>query len=44
MRRWQLLIVLGSATAALAVGLGAQAQAEEVDLLAWIGNALSAFT
>lgn len=44
MRRWQFLIVLGSATAALAVGLGVQAQAEEIDLLAWIGSALGAFT
>jgi hypothetical protein len=40
--RW--LIVLGSAASALAVGLGAQAQAENADLLAMLSSALSAIS
>jgi hypothetical protein len=38
---WRTLIVLGSATAALAVGLGAQAQAEQGDILALLASAFS---
>jgi len=44
MRRWKSLIVFGSALSALAVGLGAQAQAEHTDLLALLSSALSAIT
>ena len=41
MRRWRFLIILGSATAALAVGLGAQAQSEHTDLLALLTSAFT---
>ena len=44
MGRWKFLIVLASATAALSVGLGAQAQTEHTDLLALLSNAWSAIT
>ena len=44
MRRWQFLIVLSSAASALAVGLGAQAQAEHADLLALLNTALAGIT
>jgi len=44
MRHWRWLIVLGSATSALAVGLGAQAQAESTDLVAMLSNAWSAIS
>lgn len=44
MRRWRFLIVLSSATAALAVGLGAQASAEHTDLMALLTNAFGAIT
>ncbi|HEX4708958.1 hypothetical protein [Phenylobacterium sp.] len=43
MRRWKYVIILASAAAALAVGLGAQAT-EHTDLLALLSNALSAIT
>jgi hypothetical protein len=36
MNRWRLLIVLGSAVAALAVGLGAQAKPEPTTLQALV--------
>jgi hypothetical protein len=44
MRRLRWLIVLGSATSALAVGLGAQAQAEGADLVALLTSAWSAIS
>jgi hypothetical protein len=44
MRRWKFLIILSSAASALAVGLGAQAQAEHADLLALLSNALGGIT
>jgi len=44
MRRWRYLIILCSAGAALAVGLGAQAQSENTDLVALLTNAWSAIT
>ena len=44
MRHWKFLIILTSAGAALAVGMGAQAQAERADLMALLSNALSAIT
>jgi len=44
MRRWKFLIILCSGAAAVAVGLGAGARPEEVDLLALLSNALSAIT
>jgi hypothetical protein len=44
MRHLRWLIVLGSATSALAVGLGAQAQAENADLLAMLSSAWSAIS
>ena len=44
MRHWQFLIVLSSAASALAVGLGAQAQAEHTDLLALLNTALGGIT
>lgn len=44
MRRWKLLIIATSAAAALAVGAGARAQPEKVDLFAFLTNAISAIT
>jgi hypothetical protein len=44
MRFWKLLIVLGSAGCALAVGLGAQAQPEHANLAALVSHALNAIT
>lgn len=44
MRRLKFLIVLGGATAALAVGLGAQAQADQSDILALLGSAIAAIS
>jgi hypothetical protein len=44
MRRWKLLIILTSAAAALAVGLGARAPPEDFDLLALLTNAIDAIT
>jgi hypothetical protein len=44
MRRWKFLIVLGSAAAALAVGLGAQAQTEHTDLVALLTTAWGAIS
>ena len=44
MRRWRLLIILSSAAAALAVGMGARAQPEDVDLLAFLTSAINAIT
>ena len=44
MRHWKYLIILSSAASALAVGLGAQAQAEHTDLLALLNTALSGIT
>jgi hypothetical protein len=44
MRRWKLLIILSSAAAALAVGFGARAQPEEVDMLAFLAQAIDAIT
>jgi hypothetical protein len=44
MRSWKFLIILSSAASALAVGLGAQAQAEHADLLALLNNALNGIT
>jgi hypothetical protein len=41
---WKLLIVAASATAALAIGLSAQAATAPVDLQALLTNALSALT
>ncbi len=44
MRHWKFLIILSSAASALAIGLGPPAQAEHVDLLAALNNALSGIT
>ena len=44
MRPLRFLIVLGSATSALAVGLGAQAQVENADLVALLTQALNAIS
>ena len=41
---WKFVIILVSAAAALAVGLGAQAHSEHTDLLALLSNALRAIT
>jgi hypothetical protein len=42
--RWRLLIVIGSATSALAVSLAVQAPVEQADLLALLTNAWSAIS
>jgi hypothetical protein len=44
MRRWKLLIIATSAAAALVVGIGSRPQPEQVDLLAFLTNALNAIT
>jgi hypothetical protein len=44
MRHLKFLIVLGGATAALAVGLGAQAQADQTDILSLLGSAIAAIS
>jgi hypothetical protein len=44
MRRWKLLIILASGAAALAVGLGSRAKPEDLDLLAFLTNAINAIT
>jgi hypothetical protein len=43
-RRWRYLIILGSGVSALAIGLSAQAQTEQGDLLALLSNAWSAIS
>ena len=44
MVRWRLFLIVASAAAALAVGLGAQAGAEQTDLMALLTNALGGIT
>jgi len=44
MNLWRLAIILGSAMAALAVGVGAQAQTDHTDLMALLANAWIALT
>ena len=44
MRHLKFLIVLGGGVAALAVGLGAQAQADQSDILSLLGSAIAAIS